>query len=124
MASVETLKVKIVDRNAKTTEGEVRRQAWDKKERTSRAIRTLGACWAGAIVAIIFPIIHFVLVPGLFIGGIVAAFVISSKTSIVLGGEGFCPTCGKPLQIVRTADVWPLSDMCSECQMMVTIEKA
>ncbi len=118
------LKVTIIDRNAKQTQGEVRVQTWDKKTRTKRALKTLGYCWLGAICAVPFPIVHLVLVPGLLIGGVVGAYLISSQESVVLGGKGTCPSCLAVLDIVRGPDKWPLSDMCAKCQGMVTIEKA
>ena len=94
-----------------------------KESRTKRAVKCLGMCWAGAIVAIPFPIVHLVLVPGLFLGGVAGAIIISGQESIVLGGESTCPTCSANLEIVRGSNKWPLTDMCAKCQSMVTIEK-
>src|SRR5579871_1416321 len=121
---VENFAVQIVDRSARVAVGEVRVQVWDKKARTRRMLKTWGGCWLAALFFVPIPIAHFVLVPGFFFGGLVAAVYISGQKSVVLGGQGTCPSCGKPLKIVRGPDRWPLSDMCSECQAMVTIEKS
>jgi hypothetical protein len=43
--------------------------------RLARALGALLACWAAAAVAVFIPVAHFILVPGLAIGGLVWAAV-------------------------------------------------
>lgn len=119
-----SVKVRVIGPNGNQADGTVQIQTWDKKERTRRALKTLGMCWAGAILAIPFPIVHLILVPGLFLAGIVAVYFILGQTSVVLGGEGKCPKCGESLPIVRAADKWPMSELCAKCQTALTIERA
>jgi hypothetical protein len=110
--------------NGKASSGEVRIQEWDKKARTSRAIKFWGLCWGLAIISVIIPLAHFVLVPGFFIAGPVGAWIISTQSRVILGGESICPNCNSFLPIAPAADSWPISDLCVHCQSRLVIEKA
>jgi hypothetical protein len=124
LMAIEKVSVVIVDRNSKRAKGEVQIESWTQPARTRRALKAWGACWAAAVPAVFIPIAHFILVPGLLLGGIVGGFFLSRQSDVVLGGKGECPSCGKPLTIVRGPNNWPLSDMCSECQSIVSIERS
>jgi len=43
--------------------------------RIGRALLTLGVCWTVAVAAVFIPLAHFVLVPGLLIGGVILAMI-------------------------------------------------
>jgi len=103
--------------------GEVFIQEYDEKARLKRALKMLGLCWAGALAAVFLPIVHFVLVPGLFLGGVFLAVYMHGIHSLVLGGEGVCPNCEKILPIAKGLDQWPLEDVCTACRSGVKIEK-
>jgi hypothetical protein len=104
--------------------GQVRMRHWDKKDRTRRALKFWGACWALALVSVIFPLVHFVLVPGFLLAGPLVAWIVSTQASQVLGGEAKCPDCGASLPISPAADKWPLDDLCAQCHHRLKIEKA
>lgn len=103
--------------------GKVRIQYWSKADRTRRALKFLGLCWTLSLLTILLPIVHFVLVPGFFIAGPVGAYFFLQQESIVLGGEATCPQCQQPLPLERGRNEWPLTDLCSECQTNVKLEK-
>lgn len=105
-----------------TTHGELRVQEWNKRERILRALKFGGACLGLAIVSIILPLLHFVLVPGLLLAGPIVAFFVLRQEAVVLGGKGTCPYCKKTMKIVRSAPRFPISDMCEHCHKSVTIE--
>lgn len=125
---IQTIAVRITsfkDVNAESaSSGQIRVQFWDKKERTARAVKTWGLCWLGAFVSIPFPLIHFVLFPGLILAGIFMGFFILGRESIILGGEGTCPSCQAALPIVRAPYRFPISDLCTKCQTGMKIEPA
>ncbi len=104
------------------TIGEVRLQAWDRHERIKRGLKTLGTFWGLALVAILIPGLHFVLVPTLLIAGPFAAWRTSQQHSIILGGQGTCPDCSAPFQIAQASAHWPLTDLCSQCSRTIKIE--
>lgn len=98
-------------------------RTWTPNQRRIRAIKTFALWWGLALVSLFIPILHFVLVPlFLLIGLIAPPFVFASKT-VILGGNGTCPFCGKSFEIFKCKDEWPLHDVCAECQRHVRIEK-
>ena len=106
----------------KVSRGEVRIQTWDRKQRVKRGLKLLGFCWAMSLVTVIIPLAHFILVPGFFIAGPIGAWIISGQDSVILGGQGTCPSCDTFLTIVRGPNRWPLSDLCAQCQASVSLE--
>lgn len=124
MKNTQTLKVKITeDYGNKSTFGEIQIQSFSKKERTIRAFRVGGMCWGAALVAILIPLLHFILVPALLIAGPVAAFVISGQENIILGGNGICPHCQKDLPIGRSSSQFPIRELCTKCQSNLKISE-
>jgi hypothetical protein len=125
MAKGKACPVTVHSDSGKTSPGEMRLQEWDKKERTRRAARFWLYSWALALVSVIIPLAHFVLVPLFLIAGPVGAWVVSTQASQLLGGESKCPDCGAFLPLApAAADRWPITDLCSGCQHRVRIEKA
>ena len=62
--------------------------------RLGRAGAALGLGVAAAAVAIPIPIVHFVLVPGSLLAGLIFAVSRVSQRDIVRSAEGACPFCG------------------------------
>ena len=119
--SLETVEVLLVSSNEKQNVGKVQVQSWSPPERTRRALKTLGICWGAAIVSVMFPIVHFVAVPGFLLGGPIAAFFVWAEEAKILGGECACPSCSSPFQVTRGRPNWPLSDVCSKCHEAIRI---
>lgn len=115
-------KVSISGTSAEKTTGEIRIQEWNAQQRMMRALKVGGACWGFALVSVILPLAHFVLVPGFFIAGPIAAYFLLNQKSMILGGSGICPHCKKHMSIVRSALRFPLSDVCDHCKHGVSIE--
>jgi hypothetical protein len=65
-----------------------------KPDRVRRAARAWAGCWGAAIVAVFLPVLHFVLVPALLVGGPLYAMVMMREKVTVLGADGDCPACG------------------------------
>jgi hypothetical protein len=78
------------------TEARVRVRRHDSRQRTARALRVLGACWGLAVVAVLVPVLHFVLVPGLLLAGPLLAVQRLGERVTVVGARGECPGCGAP----------------------------
>jgi len=113
--------VTLVSVRGKKSQGKVRLSQWDKKARTARGVRAWMMAWGGMLVAVFIPILHFILVPVLFLGGPLLFFVIAAEKQIILGGEGKCPDCLREIAIVRSPLRWPISDMCNHCQASLKI---
>jgi hypothetical protein len=95
---------------------------WSDAERKARALKWGGMCFGAGVVCVIFPLVHFVLVPGLILASPFLALQFYKQESWVKGGEGPCPNCGKTLKIGAGKPKFPLRDLCTECRNEVRIE--
>lgn len=83
--------------------------------RAWRALKTLLILWVVALGCIPLPGLHFVLVPGFFISGIVFA-VLRGRASVTLDEQVLtCPKCDKPVPVEKGTTGWPAKVMCNEC---------
>jgi hypothetical protein len=71
--------------------------AYDRHQRLVRAVLALLACWGLAALAILIPILHFLLVPALFLAGPFFAYRRLHEEATVTHIRGACPACGKPI---------------------------
>ena len=103
--------------------GEVRIEHWEAPARLRRAIKRWAFLSLLAILSILIPVAHFVLVPGLLIAGPISAARLFRQTSGITCGEGTCPRCGGQLIIEARADRWPFYEHCQLCHADVRVEK-
>lgn len=88
-----------------------------------RGLKTLGAFWAGAVVSVLIPVFHFVLVPGLFLVGVIMANV-KRKQQIEIADIKFnCPECQQPVEIKKLSGDWPMRQNCPHCSAQLYFEK-
>ena len=105
----------IQDSARQPTRGAVKVSPLSAGARVGRSIKTLLILWAVALGCIPLPGLHFVLVPGFFISGIVFA-VLRSRASVVLDEKALtCPKCGKPVPVEAGTTGWPAKVLCNEC---------
>lgn len=95
---------------------------WSKKERTRRATKMLGICLGVGLFCVILPLIHFVLVPGMIIAGIVLFLRLLKQETLVLGGSGTCPECKATFKISRGKDLFPMAEVCESCRANLSID--
>jgi hypothetical protein len=62
-------------------------------QRTTRALIQLLIFWGLALVSLLIPIAHFVLVPGFLIGGVYAAYRKVQEERTLLTVSAPCPRC-------------------------------
>ncbi|MBX7144158.1 MAG: hypothetical protein K1X79_06885 [Oligoflexia bacterium] len=105
------------------TQGVVNLQSWTPRQRLARSLKAMGACWGIALVCLFIPILHFILVPILFLAGLIVQPLYMKQSSRVLGGQGTCPFCAADFDVAATADRWPLRDICAKCHRHVQIVK-
>ena len=117
-------RVRVTGSSGQIAQGEVYVENWDQKARMTRALKALGMCLGGACVAILIPLVHFILVPALLIAAPIVTWKVYQQDAVVLGGLTTCPKCGSRLPIVRGKVSWPLKDVCGKCYENVKIEEA
>lgn len=91
-----TLKTPSVDQ---FTMGSLEVQSWEHTDRLKRAFKIGGACFLAGLVSVIFPLVHWVLVPGLLLSSPVVFFWILNQERVVLGGASKCPKCSADFKI-------------------------
>lgn len=115
-----TVQGKTVERQ---TDGQVFLLEYDKDERILRTLKSLGIGWGAAILSILIPLLHFVLVPLLLVGGVAWAIYTFQQKVVRLGGITTCPKCGTDFSIIAGSATWPIQDICSGCQESVEIRR-
>src|SRR5262245_25629883 len=90
--------------------------------RVGRAALALGIAWLLAFPAIFFPVAHFVLVPGLVVGGVVLAALRLRETRTLARLQGTCPRCGTALNLTPGGRFrLPRSVQCVHCRNELTL---
>lgn len=97
---------------------------YSKSERTKRSLKTLGAFWGAAILSVLIPVLHFFLVPGLFLIGPVMAWVQYKKELKIIKLVGKCPECEKEITFQNLSGTWPLKQVCPLCSEQIHILSA
>jgi hypothetical protein len=118
-----SIPVVVTSHSGNRSAGTMRLRAWDKKELSQRATKIWAGAWGLAAFSVILPLVHFFLVPAFLIAGPVAAWIVSTQKSSLLGGESTCPDCGAKLPLSVAADQWPIRELCSACQRELKVEK-
>jgi hypothetical protein len=95
----------------------------DAGQRTRRAILTWLAGWGLAIAAVFLPVLHFVLVPLLLVGGPLLAFQRLGERASILEVRGTCPGCGSPQRQPLNAGAQPrLEFRCDACRRAIGVQ--
>ena len=90
--------------------------------RARRAALALGAAWLLAFPAIFFPVAHFVLVPGLVIGGVLLAVIRLREDRTLVRLRATCPRCGAALAVTPGGRFrLPRPVQCVHCKNELTL---
>lgn len=94
------------------------------RRRLSRAASVFGLGVVAAAIAIPIPLVHFVLVPGSLLAGIVLGAVRLSQREVVVSAEGPCPFCGtrQRLGLAGRKFQLPRRVHCSTCGRELDLE--
>ncbi|MFO1519590.1 MAG: hypothetical protein U1F57_08035 [bacterium] len=106
------------------TAGWVEIQQWTDRQRFMNCAKLWGIFWLGAVVAVFLPVLHFFLVPLLFVIGPIAGIVKLQQKERIFKGEGICPACQAPLKIEPGSARFPLEELCGACRRNIAIEFA
>lgn len=93
-------------------------------QKTQVAIKKLAIFWGIALLCVLIPVFHFVLVPLFFFLGFYFARRGYKAEGQVLGGETTCPHCHTQVIIKKQELNWPITEICQGCARVVRIEKA
>jgi hypothetical protein len=107
--------------DGRSVDGEVTIEPLSGAARLRRALATLAFCWLLAVGAILVPIAHFVLVPGLLLAGPFIAMGAYKAERQVTGGTGSCPVCRTPIRFKKGAHPEGFSYSCRECRSLLRV---
>ncbi|MDR2877119.1 MAG: hypothetical protein LBV36_03645 [Chromatiales bacterium] len=113
MSAIEKRSIVISNNAGATSVGTLYVKQFGARDRVLRALAALGLVWLLAVLAILIPGLHFVLVPALLIAGPVVAFRRFRITAQNERATGACPSCGKEFSLALDSDdPLPLSTYC------------
>lgn len=121
--TVEKIPVMISSGSYTSTSGEVRVVHWPKSQRRKRAFRLAGIFFVLGVVSLAIPGLHFILTPAFLLATPVVFFLQLGKDSEIEGGEGTCPGCSAPIQVMKEPVRWPLTQNCSQCSRQLYLNK-
>ena len=87
-------------------------------ERVRRAAIALAAGAALASIALPIPLVHFVLVPGALLLGLIFATIRLNQRQVIRSAEGACPYCGTHQRLGLAGRVFrlPREVFCDKCR--------
>lgn len=103
------------NRDLAPTHATVTKVEWDKTERTKNALRTFGIMFAFTFASVFVPILHFVLVPSLFIASFVLAMDKMGEKVRSEGGTGECPKCQQMFKVQPSKWGIRITNCCDHC---------
>lgn len=107
--------------NEKESRGQLQLIYLSASARRWKAAKILGVLWVSALFAVLIPVLHFLLVPLLFICGPIAAYF-SYRSKFKLGPTSLsCPNCHCPISILTTSLDWPIRQCCATCNKFIKI---
>ncbi len=73
----------------------------NRRDRFVMVAKTWAIAWLAAIAAVFLPVLHFILVPSLLIGGPIYAIAQFQEHTTLMGGGGPCPACGAEVKLTQ-----------------------
>ena len=95
----------------------VRVVSYDRAQRIRRALKGLGMWWGVALLSVLIPVAHFVLVPSFFLYGLYIFARRLTADEVAVAGRGTCPDCRQE-QALDVLGRWslPRTTSCRYCQ--------
>ena len=103
------------DRELPPTNGTLKLVEWTKQERVKNAFKTFGIFFGLTCCGVMLPIIHYFLVPILFVTTFVMAMDKYTQLKYIEGGQGPCPRCNHEIIFEKSKYKERLTDSCGKC---------
>lgn len=88
----------------------------NRRDRMAAVAKTWAISWLAAVAAVFLPVLHFVLVPALLIGGPLYALSMRDEHTTLLGAQGTCPACGAAVTLAQKRRAVPAAAFrCDGC---------
>jgi flagellar biosynthesis protein FlhB len=111
----------ITDISGQTQNGKSEVVVLDSSHRTMRALKKAGVFFGIAVVSVLVPMLHFVLVPGfLIVSGVVFAKTMS-ETKIATSIEAVCPNCKQTMGLHGIFKMSGTKETCPNCRQLLKV---
>ena len=95
------------------------------RERAIRAAQGFAMWWALALVSVLIPLAHFILVPVFLLTGLIVAYKRYRAVEVSERVEGHCPVCRNAIKLkLGSAEKPVLWKYCPACQQPLACEYA
>ena len=111
----------VAQSSQKTASGFARIQTLGPSDRIKNALRQLGLYWGIGLFCVLFPLLHFILVPFFLIFGVFMSVRAGVVDRELVDSSVACPECGKPFQLKTALARWPLNEVCQSCRWSFAI---
>jgi len=106
-----------------STDAELCVTQYNEKDRLKRAFTRLGLFWLLALGSVPIIFAHWVLVPGFFIAGPIAAIMVYRIKEASDCARGRCPSCHELVEIaLEPKDHIPLWTYCPQCKQSIHLD--
>lgn len=113
MAIAETRAIVIRNDRGAGSVGTLHVRRFNATDRLLRALAMLVAMWLLALITVLIPVAHFILVPGFLAAGPIVAYMRYRVTEVNERVVGACPTCGQEMTVtLDSSDRLPLWTYC------------
>lgn len=109
------LPIELVTHEEQRTAGTLRLHRLTDEERSSRALKFWGICWALSLPCGVAPP-HLLWVLVMLTTGVIGYFVRRRAKELIVGGQATCPKCGAAQYIEPQSAEFPFSHFCTECR--------
>ena len=115
-AGTRTQRILLKGYHGQPAPGTVTIRRFNRDERVRRALAGLGKWWGIAVVSVLIPVAHFVLVPSFLAYGAWQFFQRLGTAELAVDARGTCPDCGAE-QALELAPRWraPQPVTCRQC---------
>lgn len=86
-----------------------------------KSIKQLVMFWGLAIVSVLLPVVHFILVPLFFVMGAYLAVRARKFKQEIISGSVNCPQCKQPVTIKKSPFLEEHTEICQNCTSVVKI---
>jgi hypothetical protein len=118
MVNTQSLEVPLKGFGASPTQAHLVVENLTTGQRVRRAGIALAAGGALAVIALPIPLVHFVLVPGALLLGLIFAAMRLNHRQVIRSAEGVCPYCGTHQRLGLAGRVFrlPREVFCEKCR--------
>lgn len=93
----------------------------DDATRWKRALRSAGIVFGIAVACLPIPPLHWFITPTFLIASVVLLVRRLGQGTVIGGGGGPCPQCGKAIELEVQTPHWPLETVCPHCRRSVVM---